>query len=107
MEYKKAHFGGAYNAWLFAVHPDDWARCEAAIQRALRKEKLYDIEFRIRWPNGTVLIIKADGQVIWGMDGRPLRMIGVNYDVTDRKQAEEILRRSEAFIASVMETKIA
>jgi two-component system, cell cycle sensor histidine kinase and response regulator CckA len=101
---KRAHFGGAYDAWLSAVHPDDQARCNEAIQLALDNEKPYDIEFRILWPDGTVRIIKADGQVIWGRGGRPLRMIGVNYDITDRKQAEEILRRSEAFITSVMET---
>jgi len=100
---KKEHFGGAYDAWLAAVHPDDRARCEGAIQQAIRKERPYDIEFRICWPNGTVRVIKADGQVIWDTDGTALRMTGVNYDITERKRAEEELRGSESFITSVVE----
>lgn len=99
---KKAHFGGAYDAWLSVVHPDDKTRCQEAIQQALRKEKLYDIEFRVRWPNGTVRVIKADGQVIYGMDGKPLRMIGVNYDVTDRKQLVDELRQTKEQLQKVL-----
>ena len=92
---KKAHFRGAYDAWLSAVHPDDQARCDEAIQQALRMEKAYDIEFRVRWPSGTIRVIKANGQVIWGTDGTPLRMTGVNYDITDRKQAEDALQSTK------------
>lgn len=100
---KKENFGGAYDAWLAAVHPDDRARCEGAIQQAIRKERPYDIEFRICWPNGTVRVIKAVGQVIWDTDSTALRMTGVNYDITERKRAEEELRESESFITSVVE----
>ena len=92
---KKGHFGGAYDAWLSGVHPADQARCDEAVQQALRMEKAYDIEFRIRWPSGTVRVIKADAQVIWGMDGTPLRMTGVNYDITDRKRAEDALQTTK------------
>jgi PAS domain S-box-containing protein len=85
---QKGNFGGAYDAWLAGVHPDDRARCDEAIQQALRKVKRYDIEFRICWPSGSVRVIKADGQVIWDKDGTPLRMTGVNYDITERKKME-------------------
>jgi two-component system cell cycle sensor histidine kinase/response regulator CckA len=102
---KKTHFGSAYDAWLSRVHPEDQARCDEAIQQAMRMERPYDIDFRICWPDGTVRIIKADGQVIWGMDGTPLRMTGVNYDITDRKRAEAALQTTkeqlqQALIAS-------
>ncbi len=100
---KKENFGGAYDAWLSGVHPDDRSRCDEAIQQALRKERPYDIEFRICWPNGTVRVIKADGQVLWDAEGTALRMTGVNYDITERKRAEEELRGSESFITSVVE----
>ncbi|MGZ8405958.1 MAG: PAS domain S-box protein [Nitrospira sp.] len=100
---KKENFGGAYDAWLSRVYPDDRARCDEAIQQALRKERPYDIEFRICWPNGTVRVIKADALVLWDADGTTLRMTGVNYDITERKRAEEKLRGSESFITSVVE----
>ena len=98
----KSHFRGAYDAWLSAVHPDDQARCDKAVQQALRMEKLYDIEFRIRRPDGTIRVIKADGQVIWGMDGRPLRMTGVNYDITDRKRSVDSLEATKALLQQVL-----
>jgi two-component system cell cycle sensor histidine kinase/response regulator CckA len=92
---KKANFGGAYDAWLSGVHPADRARCDEAVQQALRMEKPYDIEFRIRWPSGTVRVIKANAQVIRGTDGTPLRMTGVNYDITDRRREEYTLQTTK------------
>ncbi len=92
---KKVNFSGAYDAWLSGVYPADRARCDEAVQQALRMEKPYDIEFRIRWPSGTVRVIKANAQVIWGTDGTPLRMTGVNYDITDRKRAEGALQSTK------------
>jgi len=92
---KKKHFGGDYSAGLSGVHPADREHCDKAVQQALRMEKAYDIEFRIRWPSGTVRVIKAYAQVIWGTDGTPLRMTGVNYDITDRKRAEDALQTTK------------
>ena len=89
---KKEDFGGAYDAWLSGVHPEDRARCDEAVQQALRNKKPYDIEFRIQWPNGVVRNIKGDGKIARDADGTPLRMTGTNYDITERKQAEEALR---------------
>ena len=89
---KKEDFGGAYDAWLSGVHPEDRARCDEAIQQALRNKKPYDIEFRIQWPNGVVRNIKGDGKIARDADGTPLRMTGTNYNITERKRAEEALR---------------
>ncbi|MEQ1793454.1 MAG: PAS domain S-box protein [Nitrospira sp.] len=92
---RREHFSGAYDAWLAGVHPDDRARCNEAIQQALRNERPYDIEFRIAWPDGTDRILKAYGHVTRNADGTPLRMTGVNYDITSQKHVEDALRQSE------------
>jgi PAS domain S-box-containing protein len=97
---KKEDFGGAYDAWLSGVHPEDRARCDEAVQQALRNKKPYDIEFRIQWPNGVVRNIKGDGKIAWDAEGTPLRMTGTNYDITELKRTEEAL---QALTASLEE----
>jgi PAS domain S-box-containing protein len=86
---KKEDFGGSYDAWLSGVHPDDRVRCDEAIQQALRNDQPYNLEFRVQWPDGMVRVIKADGLVVWDPQGNPLRMIGTNYDITERKHVEQ------------------
>jgi len=86
-------FGGAYEAWLAAVHPDDKPYAEAEIQAALRGEREYAPEFRVIWPDGSVHHLKAASRTLRDAAGTPQRMVGINYDLTERKQAEEIQRR--------------
>ncbi len=88
-------FGGAYEAWLAGVHPEDRAYCNEAIQAALRGEKAYDIEFRICWPDGNIHWIKANGKMLKNPEGQVVRAVGINFDITERKQAEELLRQAK------------
>ncbi|MCK9386897.1 MAG: PAS domain-containing protein [Sulfuritalea sp.] len=88
-------FAGAYEAWLNGLHPDDRAASDEISKQAQRGERDYDTEFRVVWPDGSIHHLKAYGQFVRDADGKPLRMTGVNYDVTERKRAEEQLRRSE------------
>ncbi len=92
---KEQDFSGAYEAWVKGLHPDDAARSVQESQQALRGEKEYDTEFRVMWPDGAVRYLKAYGQVVRDSDGRPLRMTGINYDITERRRAEAALQESE------------
>ena len=50
-------------------------------------------EFRIKWPDGSIHYIKGMAQTIRDKDGRPLRMVGINYDITEQKRAaDEIMQ---------------
>jgi PAS domain S-box-containing protein len=98
-------FDGAYETWLATVHPDDRARCGTAVQRALRNQQSYDIEFRIRLPNGATRHLKGDGMVIFDALGKPLRMTGTNYDITERKRDEEELRELTERLEARVEEK--
>ena len=82
-------FGGAYEAWQAGVHPEDRRSGDEELQRALRGEKEFDTEFRVLWPDGTVRNIRALAVTKRDADGKPLRMIGTNWDITVQKQAEE------------------
>ena len=88
----KAEFSGAYQAWRGGLHPDDLARGDAEIDAALRGETPFDTEFRVVWPTGEVRHLKAAAMVQRDAEGKALRMIGVNYDITERKHSEEVLR---------------
>jgi signal transduction histidine kinase/CheY-like chemotaxis protein/HPt (histidine-containing phosphotransfer) domain-containing protein len=83
-----AQFSGAYEAWTAGVHPEDRARGDAEIQMALRGEKEFDTEFRVLWPDGSIHSIRGLAQVQRDSSGRPLRMIGTNWGITEQKQAE-------------------
>lgn len=81
-------FGGHYDSWIQAVHPEDRASAHAAIQAAIYGAGEYADEFRVLWPDGSLHFIKALARTECDATGRPLRMIGVNYDVTEQKQTE-------------------
>jgi len=90
---KQAEFGGVYEAWRSALHPDDMTHADEAMQLALRGEKTYDAEFRAQWKDGTIHHIQAHGIVVRDAQNTPLRMVGINYDITEKKRAEETLRQ--------------
>jgi len=81
--------------WIHALHPDDVAPTLAKMQKALKGELDYHTEFRIIHPDGTLKHIRTYGKVTRDAEGQPLRMAGINYDITEPKQAENKLRESE------------
>jgi PAS domain S-box-containing protein len=82
------NFPGGIQAWEGGLHPDDASRAIEECQSALRGEREFDTQFRVRHPDGTVLYIKANGLVLRGEGGEPVRMIGLNTDITGRTRAE-------------------
>jgi two-component system sensor histidine kinase/response regulator len=80
-------FGGAYEAWSRCVVPEDFDQANADVQAALRGEREFSSEFRIAWPDGSIRYVKGMAQTIRDKDGRPRRMVGINYDITEQKRA--------------------
>jgi PAS domain S-box-containing protein len=78
--------------WISLVHPDDQPAVRQAIADSLALRTTIHIEFRIIRKDGSVAWILADGMVQYHKDGSPRRVIGVNVDITDRKQAEDNLK---------------
>ena len=88
----RGRFPGTLEGFQALVHPDDRARVDEAIRRALEEGSGY-IEFRNVWPDGSVHTMEAKGKVLRDAEGRPLRMLGTAMDVTDRRRLEDDLRR--------------
>ena len=85
---RKEEFSGAYDAWSRCLVPEDIARANADVQAALRGDREYRCDFRIRRTDGAISTIRGVAQVIRGADGQPVRMVGMNRDVTDLISAE-------------------
>ena len=81
------------------IHPEDFGRAQAAIQQALASGGDYTSEYRLIQPDGTHRWFNAHGRCALAPDGSPLRFPGVAIDITDRKQSEEALVRTEKLAA--------
>jgi two-component system cell cycle sensor histidine kinase/response regulator CckA len=85
------------------IHPDDRERVEKAAEEARRSGIGKTLEYRIRHKNGKWLVLESTSCVIGNAKGEPEKLVIVNRDITERKRAEEALRRSEADFRSVVE----
>ena len=81
-----------FRRWM---HPEDRDRIWKVLKDAMEGLSHCSAEFRILWPNGTVKWVAAKGQFYYSPGGDPERMLGMAVDITDRKNAEESLRRKE------------
>jgi PAS domain S-box-containing protein len=82
-------FENVYQAWVKVLHPDDVLRVNDDVKLALSGEKEYVLEFRVVWPDYSIHTISAAGIVQRDESGKPLRMIGTNWDLTTIRLAEE------------------
>jgi PAS domain S-box-containing protein len=89
-----SEFIGRYEAWIMGVHPSDRAEVEAFNQRVQQGKIEYDCEFRFIHPDGSIRFIKAYAIMKRDSQGESQRMVGINYDITERKLAEQELIRS-------------
>jgi PAS domain S-box-containing protein len=74
------------------VHPDDRERVQREIGTSIEQVAEYKSAFRIVLPEGAVRFLISHGKVYCDVSGRPSRLTGVSWDVTERQEAEERLR---------------
>ncbi|BAY18339.1 two-component hybrid sensor and regulator [Anabaenopsis circularis NIES-21] len=98
-------FGGTYEDWKKWVHPDDLAKAHTDIVNSLKSGEFFT-DFRVIWRDGSIHWLHARAKVYYDPEGKPLRMVGVNVDISDRKQAEEALRQSESRLRQLLESSI-
>ncbi|MFX0556292.1 PAS domain S-box protein [Maribacter sp. CXY002] len=103
---KKEKFTGVYEAWESVVHNDDKERAQSEITTAISNENMFNSEFRIVWPNGNVRNIRAIANTERDANGKGIKLIGVNWDVTELTNAQSKLYQSEKSIASAFENSV-
>ncbi|HKD79450.1 MAG TPA: PAS domain S-box protein [Candidatus Angelobacter sp.] len=84
-------FGGTHAAFEKLIHPDDLPPLQELFESSWRSGQPAKAEWRVVWPDGSVHWIAGRWQTLMDAAGAPSRVIGVNVDVTERKQAEAIL----------------
>jgi two-component system sensor histidine kinase UhpB len=87
-------FQPTLEAALERVLPEDRLANDEVRQKALQDRRPFQLEFRIRKPDGSVAVIQSRAEVIVDEGGEPVRMVGVAQEVTAQRRAEEELRRS-------------
>ena len=91
-----------FDTFLDRVYPDD-RQLIVQLRETLASQGHADFEYRMIRQDGEVRWIFGRGEADFNHLGEPTRMFGVLQDVTERKQAEEALRKREAQLASAVE----
>lgn len=86
---QKEDFNHQIEDFRTRVHPDDLSHADAAMQDILHSKAPLFATFRIIRPDGQVRIIEGNVKCIRDMDNKPLRLIGINHDVTEQKLTQE------------------
>ncbi len=93
----------SYDLVLEHVHPDDRKMVAAALERAQHERVDYETEFRTTGEDGATRWIAAHGRVYYDdQTGKPVRMIGVVREITERKKFEDHLRRNQEELSSAL-----
>lgn len=100
---KPAAFTGTPEEFIGAVHPDDLESINAALARTLEQDALYVAEYRVVWPDGSVHYVTTRGGLVRDDSGRPLSINGILWNITESKQTEDALRKSEERFLLAME----
>ncbi|MCJ7789433.1 MAG: PAS domain S-box protein [Candidatus Atribacteria bacterium] len=91
-----------YESWASRIHPDDYDRVMCVLNNHLEKGTKYDVDYRHRHKSGEYRWQNSKGQAIFDESGKPIKMVGFISDITERKQAEEALLKSERNLAAIM-----
>jgi PAS domain S-box-containing protein len=103
--YEEGEISNKLSEWSDRVHPDDFRRAMDDVRAHFEGlTPLYTNEQRIRHKDGSWRWIQDCGIVIRNASGEPVRMIGSQTDVTERKRAEEALQQSEHFYRQTVDS---
>jgi diguanylate cyclase (GGDEF)-like protein/PAS domain S-box-containing protein len=92
-----ATFSGEFAEFLAAVHPDDHEKLRVTLAHVVAQDVMYDPEYRVIWPDGSIHHISARGQLVRDIAGHPLKINGILWDITALKKVEENLRQNQDY----------
>ena len=94
----------SFEKWIDFIHPDDQKHVQTTFVAYLQNKKsTYVCEYRVKCKDGRYKWLLSRGKALWDKSGNPIRAIGSITDISDRKQAEELLRQSEARYRAIVQ----
>jgi PAS domain S-box-containing protein len=78
-----------YDTFLRRLHADDRSVVDSTVRQAMADGRPFAFDHRVVRDDGTVRVLYGAGHVIFDDAGRPIRMVGIGHDITERKEAEE------------------
>jgi len=98
--FRRGEFDGSYAMFVSRLHPEDRDRVLHAIERSVATGAEYNTEFRVVYPSGQIRWAQSKGQVFYNEAGQPVRMAGVDLDISAsqqlRAEKEVLLQREQA-----------
>ncbi|MEO1298971.1 MAG: PAS domain S-box protein, partial [Cyanobacteria bacterium J06636_16] len=104
--YAEHELANTPESWQRLIFPEDFSIAQKCFERHVqsRGKAPYYIEVRYQHKNGSTVWVICSGQVVeWDAMGAPVRMIGCHIDMSDRKQAEDYIRRESTFRQQIVE----
>ena len=92
-----------YQLFLEHVLPENRREVDASFSAALANNTVWNIETRIRRNDGGIRWIASQGKISAVQDGKPVTMVGINMDITARKQAELALQEREQQLRAILD----
>jgi two-component system cell cycle sensor histidine kinase/response regulator CckA len=103
--YEDYEIDDSYKEWENRVHPDDYQRVmEVGKAFVEGRAPLFEVEYRLRHKDGGYRWVLSRGACLRDSQGKAYRMAGSLTDITSRKTADELLKRNEALLGTVLET---
>ncbi len=100
---RQGRVGGAEDEWMAAIHPDD-RDLALSLRQLGQTHDSFPAEYRIIRPSGEIVWLSGRGRILErDAAGRPIRLVSIMADISERKAAELALRQSEARFRSLFE----
>ncbi|MFY0673432.1 MAG: PAS domain-containing protein [Bacteroidia bacterium] len=92
----RENFTSDYEAWLRSLHPDDLEAGKEEVRICIETGKDFDISFRVITEKGEIRHIASQAHTVKDKNGRGVRMVGVNWDVTEAVKRQELVKATLA-----------
>jgi PAS domain S-box-containing protein len=94
-----------FDTFVQSLHPDDRQMVDTIVQQAFVDRQPFHCDCRIIRPDGEVRNVQVEARVIGDHRGQVVRLVGTTQDITNRKRAEEALRRSEHRLQTIIDAE--